>query len=158
MLDWSAVFLHEVQQVPPDRAGLGFMTFAIAMTVTRLVGDGVVATLGRLRAILLGSIVAAAGFAIATFASALLPALVGYALIGLGCANIVPALFSMAGNQKAMPESLAIPAITTLGYAGVLAGPALIGFVAQGSSLVVAFCAVAVALLVAGVSARWVRA
>ncbi|WP_313341143.1 MFS transporter [Stenotrophomonas sp.] len=158
MLDWSAVFLHEVQQVPPDRAGLGFMTFAIAMTVTRLVGDGVVAKLGRLRAILLGSIVAAAGFGIATFASALLPALAGYALIGLGCANIVPALFSMAGNQKAMPESLAIPAITTLGYAGVLAGPALIGFVAQGSSLVVAFCAVAAALLLVGVSARWVRA
>jgi len=157
MLDWSAVFLHEVQQVPPDRAGLGFMTFAIAMTVTRLVGDGIVAKLGRLRAILLGSIVAAAGFGIATFAGALLPALLGYALIGLGCANIVPALFSMAGNQKTMPESLAIPAITTLGYAGVLAGPALIGFVAQASSLVTAFCLVAAALLLVGITARWVK-
>ncbi len=158
MLDWSAVFLHEVQQVPPDRAGLGFMTFAIAMTVTRLVGDGVVAKLGRLRAILLGSIVGAVGFAVATFAGALPLALLGYALIGLGCANIVPALFSMAGNQKTMPESLAIPAITTLGYAGVLAGPALIGFVAQASSLVFAFCLVAAALLLVGISARWVRA
>jgi len=157
MLDWSAVFLHEVQQVPPDRAGLGFMTFAIAMTVTRLVGDGVVGRLGRLRALLLGSIVAALGFGVVTFASALAVALAGYALIGLGCANIVPALFSMAGNQKAMPESLAIPAITTLGYAGVLAGPALIGFIAQASSLVVAFCLVAVAVLLVGIAARWVR-
>lgn len=157
MLDWSAVFLHEVQQVPPDRAGLGFMTFAIAMTVTRLVGDGVVGRLGRLRAILLGSIVAALGFGVVTFASALSVALAGYALIGLGCANIVPALFSMAGNQKAMPESLAIPAITTLGYAGVLAGPALIGFIAQASSLVVAFCLVAAAVLLVGIAARWVR-
>ena len=157
MLDWSAVFLHEVQQVPPDRAGLGFMTFAIAMTVTRLVGDGVVGRLGRLRAILLGSIVAALGFGVITFASALPVALAGYALIGLGCANIVPALFSMAGNQKAMPESLAIPAITTLGYAGVLAGPALIGFIAQASSLVVAFCLVAAAVLLVGIAARWVR-
>ncbi|MCY1454893.1 hypothetical protein D9M71_719900 [compost metagenome] len=134
------------------------MTFAIAMTVTRLVGDGVVARLGRLRAILLGSLVGAAGFGIATFAGALLPALLGYALIGLGCANIVPALFSMAGNQKTMPESLAIPAITTLGYAGVLAGPALIGFVAQASSLVTAFCLVAAALLLVGITARWVKA
>ncbi|MEG2804288.1 MFS transporter [Stenotrophomonas sp.] len=158
MLDWSAVFLHEVQQVEASRAGLGFMTFAIAMTVTRLVGDGLVARLGRHLAILLGSLVAAAGFGLVTFAPVLPLALVGYALIGLGCANIVPALFSMAGNQKAMPESLAIPAITTLGYAGVLAGPALIGFVAQGSSLVVAFCLVAVALVGIGLAARRLRA
>lgn len=158
VLDWSAVFLHEVQQIDPSRAGLGYLAFAIAMTVTRLVGDGVVARLGRHRSILIGSLVAAGGFALATFATWLPFALCGYALVGLGCANIVPALFSMAGNQKVMPESLAIPAITTLGYAGVLAGPALIGFVAQASSLVFAFSAVAVTLVVVGLCARWVRA
>jgi len=158
VLDWSAVFLHEVQQVDPSRAGLGYLAFAIAMTVTRLVGDGVVARLGRHRSILIGSLVAASGFALATFAAWMPLALCGYALVGLGCANIVPALFSMAGNQKVMPESLAIPAITTLGYAGVLAGPALIGFVAQASSLVFAFSAVAVTLVLVGLCARWVRA
>lgn len=158
VLDWSAVFLHEVQQVDPSRAGLGYLAFAIAMTVTRLVGDGVVARLGRYRSILIGSLVAASGFALATFAAWMPLALCGYALVGLGCANIVPALFSMAGNQKVMPESLAIPAITTLGYAGVLAGPALIGFVAQASSLVFAFSAVAVTLVLVGLCARWVRA
>lgn len=158
VLDWSAVFLHEVQQVDPSRAGLGYLAFAIAMTVTRLVDDGVVARLGRHRSILIGSLVAAGGFALATFATWMPLALCGYALVGLGCANIVPALFSMAGNQKVMPESLAIPAITTLGYAGVLAGPALIGFVAQASSLVFAFSAVAVTLVLVGLCARWVRA
>ncbi len=158
ILDWSAVFLHEVQQVPSSRAGLGYMSFAIAMTVARLFGDRAVAALGRHRAILLGSLVAAAGFAMATFAPGLALAMTGYALVGVGCANIVPALFSMAGNQKAMPESLAIPAITTLGYAGILAGPALIGFVAQASSLVVAFASVAVTLVLLGLSARAVRA
>ncbi|MFI8570654.1 MFS transporter [Stenotrophomonas bentonitica] len=158
VLDWSAVFLHEVQQVDPSRAGLGYLAFAIAMTVTRLVGDGVVARLGRHRSILIGSLVAASGFALATFAAWMPLALCGYALVGLGCANIVPALFSMAGNQKVMSESLAIPAITTLGYAGVLAGPALIGFVAQASSLVFAFSAVAVTLVLVGLCARWVRA
>ena len=158
VLDWSAVFLHEVQQVDPSRAGLGYLAFAIAMTLTRLVGDGVVARLGRHRSILIGSLIAATGFALATFASWLPLASCGYALVGLGCANIVPALFSMAGNQKVMPESLAIPAITTLGYAGVLAGPALIGFVAQASSLVFAFSAVAVTLVCIGLAARWVRA
>ena len=48
-------------------------------------------------------------------------ALVGFALVGIGCANIVPVMFTLAGRQTAMPESLAIPAVTTLGYAGVLA-------------------------------------
>lgn len=158
VLDWSAVFLHEVQQVDPSRAGLGYLAFAIAMTVTRLIGDGVVARLGRHRSILIGGLVAASGFALATFASWMPLALCGYALVGLGCANIVPALFSMAGNQNVMPESLAIPAITTLGYAGVLAGPALIGFVAQASSLVFAFSAVAVTLVLVGLCARWVKA
>lgn len=158
VLDWSAVFLHEVQHVDSSRAGLGYLAFAIAMTITRLVGDGVVARLGRHRSILIGSLVAAGGFALATFATWMPLALCGYALVGLGCANIVPALFSMAGNQKVMPESLAIPAITTLGYAGVLAGPALIGFVAQASSLVFAFSAVAVKLVCIGLAARWVRA
>ncbi len=81
-------------------------------------------------------------------ASVLVPAweaaLAGYALIGAGCANIVPVLFTAAGRQDAMPASVAVPAVTTLGYAGVLAGPALIGFIAQATSLPFAFLMVAV--------------
>jgi hypothetical protein len=63
----------------------------------------------------------------------------GYALIGVGCSNIVPVLFSAAGRQKTMPQALAVPALTTLGYAGILAGPAGIGIIARHSSLAAAF-------------------
>ncbi|KRG77470.1 MFS transporter [Stenotrophomonas chelatiphaga] len=157
MLDWSAVFLNQVQGVPAGRAGLGFLVFSVAMTLTRLFGDRMVAWLGQQRAVLIGGAVAAAGLLLATFASVLPLALIGYALVGLGCANVVPVLFTLAGNQKAMPESLAIPAVTTLGYAGVLAGPALVGLVAHRSSLVVAFVLVAIALLLVGIAARAVR-
>jgi MFS family permease len=157
MLDWSAVFLNQVQAVPAGRAGLGFLVFSVAMTVTRLFGDRAVARLGQHRAVLIGGGIAAVGLLLATFAPALPGALIGYALVGLGCANIVPVLFTLAGNQKAMPESLAIPAVTTLGYAGVLAGPALVGFIAHLSSLVTAFVLVAVALLLVGIAARAVR-
>jgi len=150
MLDWSAVFLHDVQGVPERQAGVAFFVFAVAMTLTRLAGDRVITALGYARAIFAGTVVAAAGFALATFGAGLTVALPGYALIGIGCANVVPALFSLAGRQKVMPESLAIPAVTTLGYAGVLAGPALIGFVAHASSLVVAFCLAMAALLLVG--------
>jgi len=149
MLDWSAVFLHEVKGVELERAGWAFVVFNLAMTATRLAGDGVVARIGRVRTVLGGGLVGAAGLALAMLAPDLGTGLAGYALLGVGCANIVPVMFTLAGEQTRMPGHLAIPAVTTLGYAGVLAGPALIGFVAQGASLTVALLLVALALAVA---------
>ena len=127
------------------------------MTITRLFGDRLVQRLGRLLAVVLGGVLASTGFLIATLVTQWEAALFGYVLVGLGCANIVPAMFSLAGQQKTMPENIAIPAITTLGYAGVLAGPALIGFVAQATSLVTAFVGVAVAMLGVALSMRWLK-
>ena len=66
-------------------------------------------------------------------------ALIGFFLIGFGASNIVPVLFRQAGAQKTMPASLAVGAITTTGYAGILAGPAVIGFVAHSVGLTTAF-------------------
>jgi MFS family permease len=149
MLDWSAVFLHEVRGIAVAQAGWGFVAFNLAMTATRLVGDGVIARLGRAPTVLAGGTVGACGLALAVLAPGLGPSLVGHALLGVGCANIVPVMFSLAGEQRRMPAHLAIPAVTTLGYAGVLAGPALIGFVAQGASLSTALLAVAATLAMA---------
>ncbi|KRG43163.1 MFS transporter [Stenotrophomonas panacihumi] len=157
MLDWSAVFLSEVRGVEPSRAGAGYVVFALSMTLARLLGDGVVQRLGRQRAVLAGGLLASVGFALVTLVPAWWLSLCGYALVGIGCANIVPVLFSLAGNQRAMPETIAVPAMSTLGYAGVLAGPALIGFLAHASSLVFAFLCVAVALLGVAASSRWLR-
>ncbi|MGJ4803593.1 MFS transporter [Luteimonas sp. SDU82] len=149
MLDWSAVFLHEVKGVELERAGWAFVVFNLTMTATRLAGDSVVARAGRTWTVLAGGWLGAAGLALAMLAPGLGLGLVGYALLGVGCANIVPVMFTLAGEQRRMPEHLAIPAVTTLGYAGVLAGPALIGFVAQGASLTVALLLVAATLAVA---------
>jgi len=74
--------------------------------------------------------------------------LVGYLLIGAGCANIVPVMFSQIGKQTSMPQMVAVPAVTTLGYIGVLAGPAMIGFIAHHSSLPHAFIFVAALMIV----------
>jgi hypothetical protein len=80
--------------------------------------------------------------------------LAGFALIGAGASNIVPVLFSAAGGQKDMPAGLAISAITTIGYAGILAGPALIGFIAHATSLQMAFGGLAVGMLLVTLGAR----
>jgi MFS family permease len=149
MLDWSAVYLHEVRQVDVARAGWGFVAFNVAMTITRLLGDGVIARVGSAPTVAIGGLLAAGGLALVVLAPDLRASLAGHALLGIGCANIVPVMFSLAGRQRRMPLHLAIPAVTTLGYAGVLAGPALIGFVADGAGLAAALLAVAVALALA---------
>ena len=120
------------------------------MTIGRLMGDTIVKKLGPRSIVAGGGSIAALGIALAALVPYWQISLVGYALVGLGCSNIVPVLFSAVGRQRTMPQSVAVPALTTLGYAGILAGPAGIGFIARHSSLVAAFLLVAV--LMAGVA------
>lgn len=124
------------------------------MTLGRLNGDRVVNSLGRYRVLLLGSLCAALGLSTAIAFNHATVSLVGFMLVGTGASNVVPILFSAAGNQRDMPANLAIASVTTVGYAGILAGPALIGFIAQFSSLTVAFACVAALLLAVTASAK----
>jgi predicted MFS family arabinose efflux permease len=156
ILDWSAVFMAESRKMDPTRAGLGYVAFALTMTAGRLTGDAIVNRIGQTRILVFGAALAAVGLAIATFVPIWQAAIAGFALVGAGCSNIVPVLFTAAGRQKAMPEHLAVPAITTLGYAGVLAGPATIGFIAQTISLPAAFTVVATLLVGVAISGRFI--
>jgi len=154
MLDWSALFLINERGVNPHQAGLGYTVFAIAMTLGRLFGDKIVNALGRYKVLLLGSLMASIGLIIAVSVDNLSVLAAGLIMVGLGASNLVPIIFTAAGNQTAMPANLAIASVTTLGYTGILAGPALIGFIAQVSSLSIALCCVAVSLLLVTTSAR----
>ena len=99
-----------------------------------------VQALGDARVLLYGSLCAAAGFGLVVAAPWAWASLAGFTVVGLGVSNIVPVLFSATARQKFMPLSLAVSAVTTIGYLGVLAGPALMGFVAHATSLVIVFC------------------
>ena len=154
MLDWSAVFLTTEKNIGEAYAGLGYAAFALTMTAGRLMGDTIVKRLGARRVIVLGGMFAAAGMALATLGTGWEVALLGYALVGVGCSNIVPVLYTAVGKQTVMPENIAVPAITTLGYAGILAGPAAIGFVAHASSLSIAFLLIAAMLVAVAISGR----
>jgi predicted MFS family arabinose efflux permease len=148
ILDWSALLLTSSTGISPTWGGFGYAVFAIAMTVGRLTGDRVVQRWGSRRVLFWGGLCAAAGFFIAV--STQLPFLVlfGFLLIGAGASNIVPILFTAAGSQKEMPSGLAVSAVSSIGYAGILAGPTMIGFIAHSASLNVAFAALGVAMLV----------
>jgi len=158
MLDWSAVFLTSLRGVENSYAGLGYAVFALTMTLGRFFGDAVVRRVGPNRVIILGGLLAALGLALTILVPAWEVALLGYALVGAGCSNIIPVCFSAVGRQRSMPENVAVPAITTLGYGGILVGPAAIGFVAHASSLDLAFMVLVFLLLGVSVGGRFLKA
>ncbi|WP_260512917.1 MFS transporter [Serratia fonticola] len=154
MLDWSALYLTTMRGMDHNQAGLGYALFSIAMTIGRLNGDRVVNAMGRYQVLLLGSLCAAIGLALAIAIDSAIASLIGFMLVGVGASNVVPILFSAAGNQRVMPANLAIASVTTVGYAGILAGPAVIGLIAQVSSLTFALACVAALLLIVTASAK----
>ncbi|WP_416916537.1 MAG: MFS transporter [Roseicyclus sp.] len=147
VLDWGALLIVARNLMEPAGAGLGYMLFSVAMTIARLTGDRIVAALGQRLVLILGGLTAIAGIALTLAPGMTWVALLGFVLIGLGCANLVPVVFSLAARQPGMAPGLAVAAVTTTGYAGILLGPALVGFVAEISSLAVAFGCLALLML-----------
>lgn len=147
-LDWSAVYLVDSKHMNDSLGGLGYTAFAGAMTIGRLSGDYIVNRVGALRVVIIGAIIAIIGFYFIITGIQLYSLLFGYILIGIGCSNIVPVMFNQVGKQNTMPQVIAVPAVTTLGYLGILAGPAGIGFIAHHSSLSHAFVFVAMLMVI----------
>ncbi|MFO1066936.1 MAG: MFS transporter [Geminicoccaceae bacterium] len=139
ILDWGALLVVARDLVAQPRAGIAYVLFAVAMATGRLTGDRIVTAFGSERVLLLGGLLTVAGFVVLLTVPWPPLALAGFILVGLGASNIVPVLVSLTGQQTAMPAGLAVAAVTTTGYAGILAGPALIGFAAHATSLPTAF-------------------
>ncbi len=139
MLDWSALLITDKELVTQDQGGLGYLLFAIGMTVGRLGGDALTSRIGDRNILIWGGLVAVGGFMVLLLVSVKLAAMAGFLLVGIGASNIVPVFFRLAGAQRAMPSALAVGAISTTGYMGILVGPAGIGFVAHAIGLPAAF-------------------
>jgi MFS family permease len=152
LLDWSAVFLQFNRNFDPSLSGLGYSVFSIAMAIMRLTGDKIVNRIGSSKIVFYGGLFAAAGYLIAVLVPWPGAALIGFALVGLGAANVVPVFFTAAGNIPNIPPSVSLPAVTTLGYMGQLAGPAMIGFIADYFSLPAALRFVGFLLLIVAFS------
>lgn len=157
VLDWSAVFLRFSRGFDPAMAGNGYAVFSVAMALGRLTGDKVTQRLGPVAMMRYGGILAAAGYLLAVSVPHGWAGLLGFALVGLGAANVVPVMFSAAGRLKDVPASIAIPTVVTLGYTGILLGPAAIGLVADLTSLPVALGGIAGLLLVVAACAGIAR-
>jgi predicted MFS family arabinose efflux permease len=152
MLDWSAIYLKDFKKVDITLSGAGYATFSIAMAVMRITGDRMVHKLKGQFIVVLGSLVGAAGIFLIVMSGGILGALTGFLLFGIGAANIVPVLFTESAHIKGISSTAGISVITTLGYAGQLAGPALIGYVAQIYSLSAGFLLTAAIILMVAIA------
>lgn len=150
IMDWSAIFVVEVLEARASRGAAAFAAFSLGMMAGRFGGDPVVASLGPDRVLALSGALATAGLALAVAATGPLVAIPGFALAGLGIANLFPVLISAAARIPGVPAGRGVAAVAMLAYAGGLIGPVLIGFGAQGLGLRAALaCLVPGALLLA---------
>jgi MFS family permease len=147
--DWSAVHVR-AGGASPGTAALAFAAFSAALCLGRLVGDRLIAALGRARTMTVASALALTGLALALAAPGVEPALCGWALLGAGVSVMAPTVLGVAARDGAA----AIAAVTTVGYLGSFSGPPLIGGLAQLTSLTAALGLAGVAALAAGVLYR----
>jgi predicted MFS family arabinose efflux permease len=134
-MNWSAVFLAGPAGASAAVAAGGVVAFSIAMVVARLVGDRLSARWGVAGLARRGGLLTCAGIALALATRMPVPALIGFALVGAGCAALVPALFRVAASVPGVSSGAGIAAVATAGYTGgVVNGPA-IGFLARGIGL-----------------------
>lgn len=159
MADWSAVYLHDALGTSGAAAAAGFAAFSLAMAAGRLGGDRLADGLGPRSLLRVSGAVAAAGLGVALIVGEPRVAIAGFAAVGLGIANIIPVTFGSAGRAGDVPAGTALAAVATTGYFGFLAGPPLIGLVAETTSLpvglgVVSACCALVAVRAGDVPRR----
>jgi MFS family permease len=148
--DWSGVLLRDHLHATGGEVSYGYAAFCVTMTGGRFAGDRVVQALGRAKCFAVLSVLGALGLAGGMLAGSLVAAVAGFAVLGLGLSIMVPVLFSTAADTDG-PAGPAIAAVAALGCVGMLAGPSLIGLVAQLSSVPAALYLLPPFTLVAGV-------
>ena len=137
--DWSAIFLNSVASLNDGNAALGFTVFSVCMFSMRLLGDRISFILGPATAARYSGLVALTGSIILLVSDSFLLLLLGFGLIGLGIAVIIPLAFSRAGNDETISQGTAIASIATLGYGGMLLGPLFLGLIAEITSIKTSF-------------------
>ena len=148
VMDWSGVYLTTVRGMDLSLAGMGFSVFSGAMLLMRFLGDHVIQRVGQFPVAVGGALLAFVGILLVMFAPVNTLLYLGFFAIGIGSANIVPVFFSLMGRQSVMPVGTAVSAVSTMGYLGILAGPAAIGFVSAQTNLMTAFGMIAALCIV----------
>jgi len=135
MYDWSVLFMKQERGSDATISALGYASFSLAMALGRFGGDWVRARVAPVPLMVASGLLAAAGMATALLVPLADAGLLGFALVGLGLSNVVPVLFSAASKVPGVSAAHGIAAVSSLGYLGMMAGPPLIGMIAEHTSL-----------------------
>ncbi|HEU5427181.1 MAG TPA: MFS transporter [Actinocrinis sp.] len=155
--DWSALELKTILGAPASTAAFAYGTYAATMTIGRLLADRVSARIGSATVLRYGAAAGAAGLTVVAFAPWIWLALTGWALFGLGLSGCVPQLFSAAGHTDPAAAGTNVSRVAGLGYLGMLAGPAVIGWMTHLLALGHTFLLPALLLVVAAAAAGILR-
>jgi MFS family permease len=158
VLDWGAIYFTQKFTVTAATAALAYAFFSGGMAASRLTGDWLRMKVGAVHMVVASAILTAVALALAINVSSFTTAVILFTFAGIGIGNIAPVLFAGGGRLEPDAPGRGIAAVTTLGYAGFLAGPPLIGFAAQVSNLGAAFFLVVAACVIIAVFGNRVRA
>jgi fucose permease len=125
--DWSAVYTHENLGAAAGFAAVPFAAFSIMMTVGRLLGDRLAAALGPVLLVRCCGVLASVGMTAALLIGRPIAAVIGFGCLGAGMSCIAPQVYSAAGNRDPARAGRALSQVVSLGYAGFVIGPILIG-------------------------------
>ncbi|GGU87560.1 MFS transporter [Streptomyces filipinensis] len=152
MNDWSTLYLRDVVRASATVAPLGIAVVSVMMLLARVCADRWRTRWGDGRVVRTGSAVAAGGLALALLTGGVVPTLLGFACVGLGAAAVTPCVYVAAAGRGAPALAL----VAAMGTTGLLAGPALIGFVAGAAGLGPGMATVAASVLVVTLTATWI--
>lgn len=157
LVDWSALLMQERTGAAPAQAALAYSAFSVAMAACRFAGDRLILRVGALRVMVLGGLAMFAGLATAVLSTHFALSAAGFALIGIGAANVVPLLFGAAARIPGMSAGAGVAAVATLGYGGLLLAPPVLGYIAAQASIMVALGVLSLSGLVIAMSAGVIR-
>ncbi|GAB3020015.1 MFS transporter [Spirosoma pulveris] len=155
--DWSAVYLRETLGASSQIAALGFGAFSLTMTSFRFLGDAIIPKIGAKRWLQIGGIIGAAGLLFAIALPLPATALIGFGVLGAGCSLGAPVLYAASMRVEGIPPAAGLATFATFSFIGFLAGPPIIGFVAEAFGLVYGLGFVAIMLLISAGLAKLVK-
>ena len=133
--DWSAIYMNKTVGMSEAFSALAFGSFAASMTIGRITGDYFITRFGKRKVLIYSSLLAFIGLGLAIVFPSAYPVLVGFFSVGLGLANVVPIVYSTAGNTEGVLPSVGIAMSTTIGYTGFFIGPPVIGYLSDVFSM-----------------------
>lgn len=157
IMDWSAVYMVGTLGASESTGAYAFAVFAASMAIGRLLGDFVTQRAGHVNVLRIGGVVCGISLLTMLGASNVAVTVISLAICGLGLANMIPAVFASSGRIASQAAGRAMSIVTTLGYSGLLIGPALLGFVAQVSSLAVSLGLVAFSFILVSAGTLYVK-